>query len=115
MKYPIIIVSFLPAAGMALFPFVLIKTKLLKNDHRVVLHEKIHLRQQLEMLILPFYIAYLLHYLFNLILLRNHKKAYINIVFEKEAYAMEKYPDYLVRRNFWAWTGFLASNDAKRF
>lgn len=73
------------------------------------------MRQQLEMLIIPFYLPYLLHYLFNLIIFRDHKKAYINIAFEKEAYTMEKHPDYLQQRQLWAWTEFLGSNSSKRF
>jgi len=97
---------------MALFPFVLVKTNTFKINHQVIRHEKIHLQQQLEMLILPFYIIYLLHYLINLIRFKNHTKAYVNIVFEKEAYAMDKYSDYLKQRRFWAWLEFFTS---KRF
>jgi len=115
MKYQIIIIPFLPALGMALFPFILVKTNALKNNYQVILHEKIHLTQQGEMLILPFYIVYLFHYLINLIRFKNHTKAYLNIVFEKEAYAMDKYPDYLQQRRFWAWREFLAPNSSKRF
>lgn len=67
----------------------------------------IHLRQELELLILPFYILYLLNYLFNLWRYKDRGKAYLNIVFEKEAYANEAETGYLRERKFWAWLKFL--------
>ncbi|RZK84416.1 MAG: hypothetical protein EOO98_16755, partial [Pedobacter sp.] len=65
MRPPILIVKKLPAAGMAVFPFILLKSERFKSDTEIINHEKIHLRQQLELLILPFYILYLINYLFN--------------------------------------------------
>ncbi len=49
--------------GMAVCPFVLMKHEFDKADKIFVNHEKIHLRQQIEMLILPFFIWYFLEYL----------------------------------------------------
>jgi hypothetical protein len=105
----IIRVPFLPAAGMALFPFILVKTAKLKSNKRIINHEHIHLRQQLELLLVPFYILYLLNYLLNLLYYMNHNKAYLNIVFEREAYSNERNPDYLKGRRFWAWVRFFAA------
>ena len=107
MKFPILIVPALPASGMALFPFILLKNRQLKKDVMVLNHEKIHLRQQLELLILPFYIMYLIHYLINLIRYKNHHQAYMRIVFEKEAYKMDADLEYLNHRKFWSWLHFL--------
>jgi hypothetical protein len=112
MKLIIVKVSFLPAAGMALFPFILVKTQRLKLNKAVINHEKIHLRQQLELLLVPFYTLYLLNYLLNLLYYLNHDKAYRNIVFEREAYVNERNLDYLKHRGFWAWTRFFASRYA---
>ena len=112
MKLIIIRVPFLPAAGMALFPFILVKSQKLKLNKAVINHENIHLRQQLELLLLPFYTLYLLNYLLNLVYYRHHDKAYRNIVFEREAYANERNFDYLKHRGFWAWTRFFASQYA---
>ena len=64
-------------------------------------HEKIHIRQQVELLILPFFIWYLLAYLYNLVKFRCHKKAYRNVLFEREAYANERNLDYLAKRPLW--------------
>ncbi|WP_256011026.1 hypothetical protein [Desertivirga xinjiangensis] len=107
MRWPILQVPFLPAAGMALFPFILVKEKRFKNHKSLVLHEKIHLIQQLELLILPFYILYLLNYLVNLYRYRSHKRAYEEIAFEKEAYSNDLDQKYLSRRPFWHWLKYL--------
>lgn len=93
------------AAGMALFPFILVKSAAFKADTILINHERIHLRQQAELLILPFYILYLLNYVINLLRYRAHYPAYRNIVFEKEAYAREADMNYLATRK---WYSFLA-------
>lgn len=106
MKLLILHVPFLPATGMALFPFILLKDARLKKDKQIINHEKIHLRQQLELLIVPFYMLYLLNYLVNLIVYQNHHRAYLNIVFEREAYKTDADMDYLKKRKLWAWGHF---------
>lgn len=88
-------------AGMALWPFILVARPKLKQDPIFINHERIHLRQQLEMLVIPFYIWYLLEYVYYWIRLRNSRMAYRAIRFEKEAYANEKDLRYLKRRSFW--------------
>lgn len=103
MKAPILIVKKLPAAGMAIFPFILLKSVGLKNDPEIVNHEKIHLRQQLELLIFPFYLFYLLNYLINLLKYKNHDRAYRNISFEREAYDNERDLNYLKNGGWYGW------------
>jgi len=90
--------------GLAVFPFVLVKHSLDKENAIFVNHERIHLRQQLEMLIFPFFIWYFFEFLFRFMQLRKWSLAYRNISFEREAYAKEKDIDYLNRRPFF---GFL--------
>lgn len=106
MKFPVLFVSFLPADGMSLFPFILVKDRKYKNDAAFVNHERIHLSQQLELLVLGFYIAYLINYLINRFKYKTHDEAYRNIVFEKEAYLMEADLGYLKRRKLWGWLKF---------
>lgn len=103
MKYWSITFSKLPANAMALYPVMLFKHEKLKHDQAIVRHEKIHFKQQLELLIVFFYILYFLHYLINLIKYRNHPKAYFNICFEKEAYLNDQKADYLTTRRPFAW------------
>ncbi len=107
MPYPVIVASFLKVDGITLFPFIFIRTKELLNDKSLIRHEQIHLRQQLELLILPFYLFYLINYLYNLWKLKNRTSAYHFIIFEKEAYRYEHDPDYLRHRKFWAWLSMI--------
>jgi hypothetical protein len=87
---------------MALFPFILIKRRQDFFNDQLVRHEQIHIRQQLELLILPFYLLYLIHYLVNFCIYFNHDKAYRNIVFEKEAYQNDQNVMYLSNRRAWS-------------
>jgi hypothetical protein len=86
--------------GLAAFPFVFIKYRIDKENLVFVNHEKIHLRQQLELLVLPFFIWYFLEYLVRLVQYKNADLAYRNISFEREAYANEFNLDYLEHRSF---------------
>ena len=91
--------------GITLYPFIFIKKGINGNKLKVLInHEKIHLRQQLELLIIPFYIIYLLNYLYLLAVHQEHKQAYRGIIFEKEAFNYENDFNYLKRRKFF---GFL--------
>ncbi len=91
--------------GITLYPFIFIKKGIDESRLKVLInHEKIHLRQQLELLIIPFYFFYLLNYLYLLALYKEHKKAYRGIIFEREAFNYETDFDYLKRRKF---LGFL--------
>jgi hypothetical protein len=93
--------------GMAVFPFVLMKHDFDKANQTFVNHEKIHLRQQLEMLILPFFIWYFLEYLIRLIQYRNRDLAYRNISFEREAYTKETDLNYLKKRQFFQFLNYI--------
>lgn len=103
MPYPVIVVRKLKVSGMAVYPFILVQKPADVHDPVIIRHETIHLKQAEELLIIPFYLLYLLQYLFNLYKYRNHDRAYMNIVFEKEAYRYEYDTTYLQRRRFWAW------------
>jgi hypothetical protein len=88
---------------MALFPFILVKEKQMADDAVLINHERIHLRQQVELLLIPFYLLYLLNYLVNLLIFRNHHQAYMAIMFEREAYSNEADTGYLKRRKWLEW------------
>jgi hypothetical protein len=88
--------------GMTFFPFVFMADAKDKENVVFINHEKIHIRQQLELLILPFFVWYALEYLVRLIQYKDRKKAYYAISFEREAYANEKDFDYLKTRPFWS-------------
>lgn len=94
-------------SGITVYPFIFARGNYLRTHKTFVNHEKIHLRQQIELLILPFFIWYVLEFSVRLIQFRNRKKAYRNISFEREAYANESNPDYLTNRKFFSFFNYL--------
>lgn len=98
---------------MAIFPFVVLKYIALRHDSQIMNHECIHLRQQVELLIIPFYFLYLLNYLINLIYYRNHFLAYRNIMFEREAYENDTNHAYLTKRRFASWINYIRKAHTK--
>ena len=84
--------------GLTLYPFIILKASRLKSDNVLINHEKIHLRQQREMLLLPFYIWYLTEWLVRCCICLDTHSAYRSISFEREAYANESNPGYLCGR-----------------
>ena len=84
-----------------------LKTKALKRNTALINHEKIHLRQQLELLIIPFFILYSFEFLIRLIKYRNWNLAYRNISYEREAYKNEKDLEFLKSRPFWNFINFI--------
>lgn len=93
--------------GLAIFPFVFMKNKDLLNDQIFINHEKIHLKQQKEMLWIFFFLSYAIEFLIHWIVYKDLMKAYYNISFEKEAYQNESNVDYLNQRKNWAFLQYL--------
>ncbi|RZJ80749.1 MAG: hypothetical protein EOO47_06605 [Flavobacterium sp.] len=109
MKPWVVVFSKLPAQGMAIFPFIFVKRVDLRENIFLINHERIHFKQQLELLLVFFYILYLFNYLINLVKYRNHHSAYMNICFEKEAYHHEKDLNYLTNRKLFNWINFYSA------
>jgi len=97
--------------GMTIFPFVFLKSKQLKQNEILINHEKIHLKQQLELLVIPFYLFYGIEFFIRLLQYKNWFLAYRNISYEKEAYSNECNLDYLKQRPFWAFLKYLRNHD----
>lgn len=93
--------------GVTLWPFIVMKHKDLKTDAIFINHERIHLRQQLELLVLPFFLWYFMEYVYRLIQYRDRYKAYKHISFEREAYKQEEQLDYLETRRFWSFLKYV--------
>lgn len=83
--------------GLAFWPFIFIASDTIIDDE-LINHERIHLRQQIEMLIIPFYIWYLIEL---------YTKGYMNISFEKEAYANDHDLTYLNNRRIFSFRKYL--------
>lgn len=93
--------------GIAIFPFIFLRDKNLKNNPTIMNHEKIHIIQQLELVVVVFYLWYIIEFLIRLILLKDQHKAYRNISFEKEAYANEHNLNYLKNRKFYSFLNYM--------
>lgn len=73
----------------------------------MVNHESIHLKQQAELLVVGFWILYLANWVFNIVKYKfDFFEAYMNIIFEKEAYAKEEDFEYLKKRRPFSWVRF---------
>ena len=92
---------------MAIFPFILLREKSLKENTVLINHERIHLRQQAELLIIPFYVWYITEYLIRLIIFHDAKRAYRSISFEREAYNNDTNLKYIYTRPFWNFAKFI--------
>ena len=89
------------ASGITLWPFIFIDKK--SEESPVLLnHERIHIRQQLETLIIGFYLIYIIQFLYYRIS-NSRYKAYRKICFEREAYNNEENLEYLQSRPLYAW------------
>ena len=93
--------------GITLFPFIFVREAKLMQHPLLLNHECIHLRQQAELLIVPFYIWYVVEYLIRLLHYKNKNQAYRNISFEREAYTNEGNLDYSKTRKLWNFIKYL--------
>jgi len=98
--------------GITLWPFIILRERYKLTGYqsraaKIINHESIHIKQQEEMLVIPFYLLYGLSYLWNIIKYRgNIKLAYRKIPFEQEAFANEDNYNYLTTRRFWTWVKY---------
>lgn len=106
----VVVISWLFAKnfrGLAIYPFIFLKDKDLKENLTIINHEKIHLRQQIELLWVLFFLWYGIEFLIRWIQFKNPLTAYLNISFEKEAYGNEANSEYIKNRKFWNFTQYL--------
>ncbi|MBW3517741.1 hypothetical protein [Flavobacterium sp. NKUCC04_CG] len=93
--------------GVTIYPFIIFKKRDSLADEILIAHEKIHIKQQLELLVVFFYIWYILEFLIKVVQLRDKKKAYKAISFEREAYLHETELNYLQTRKFAAFLKYI--------
>ena len=101
---------FFKIGGISLFPFVVMRTYFLQDlpfwknrKKRTINHETIHFQQQLELLVIPFYILYILEYFLKFFFYFSITKAYRNISFEREAFNNQDNFKYLETRKRYNW------------
>lgn len=88
------------AHAMAFWPFILTRTPLGPSGEN---HERIHLAQQVELLVIGFYVLYVIDYLRNRLDGQSPEEAYFGIRFEKEAFGRQEDLGYLANRPPFAW------------
>ncbi len=93
--------------GLSFWPFIILKNPALKEDAVLINHERIHLRQQRELWILPFYLLYLMEGMVRFFIYFDAYKAYKNISFEREAYHNEADLNYLSGRSRFVFIKYL--------
>jgi len=93
--------------GMTVYPFIFLVDEECKNDAVLINHERIHIKQQLEMLVIPFFIWYLLEFLIHLWHTNDSKLSYRSISFEREAYTHQKDLNYLKTRKLFSWKKYI--------
>lgn len=75
--------------GMTIAPFIFICSGKKECPETLIKHERVHVRQQIKLLWIGFFIAYAWYYLKNRFSGMNHDTAYRKIPFEIEAYGAE--------------------------
>lgn len=97
--------------GITIFPFIFLRKSYFDTPGfeniriTTINHESIHIKQQLELLIIPFYLWYFLECFIKFF--KFGFDAYYHISFEKEAYANENNLDYLSNRKFWSFFKYI--------
>jgi hypothetical protein len=94
-------------SGITLFPFIFLKKSEYKMHKTLINHEKIHLQQQIELLVIFFYLWYVIEYYYWFFRLKDHYLAYKSVSFEREAYAMEDDLNYLDKRKIWSFWKYM--------
>ncbi|WP_226065773.1 hypothetical protein [Kaistella polysaccharea] len=94
-------------SGITLFPFIILRKPEYRTDQILLNHEKIHLRQQAELLVIFFYVWYVVEYYYLYFKLKDSFLAYKSISFEREAYAMENDLNYLDSRKIWSFWKYI--------
>ena len=109
MKLPIVIEDsvipkllsvFITINAITLWPFIISRSRL---NEQVLNHEKIHIKQQQELLIVGFYLMYVYYWLRGVWRFWDTQFAYYSIPFEIEAYEHEDELGYLDNRKWFAW------------
>ena len=112
MKIPIVIENssipkylslFITINAITLWPFVISRHRF---NEQVLNHEKIHIRQQQELLLVGFYLLYIYYWLKGMWTYHDSYIAYHSIPFEQEAYEHENNMEYLQSRKWCSWWNY---------
>ena len=123
-----------PVLGVTLWPFIFLaitrpgdtsiksRTRRGSQEERawalevatIVRHERIHIAQATETLVLPFYLLWLFDLLRGRLLYGSFQDAYFSSRLEQEAFEHEDDEAYLARRRLFAWRAYPLESVARR-
>lgn len=91
-------------AGITLFPFIILRKEIRGSAEAAITinHERIHIRQQVELLVAIFAVLYIASFLWGLLRGLTLYEAYRDIIFEREAFDKMYDPGYLKERTMFA-------------
>jgi hypothetical protein len=102
---------FMSIGGLTLWPYIILREKYRDNKlytKKVIItinHESIHIKQQQELLVLPFYLWYFIEWFLKLFI--YGKRSYYEISFEREAYNNQDNLNYLKTRKWYSFLKYL--------
>jgi len=102
-KIPKLMSIVIDVYAITLFPFIFVEDD---GNWVTINHESIHIKQQAELFVIPFYILYGYQWLRNRLKGMNGEQAYYNIQFELEAYQNQTDQNYLQNRKRMAWRDY---------
>jgi hypothetical protein len=103
-KIPVYLSIFISIGAITLFPFIISRDEMSETTIR---HECIHIEQQRELWVIPFYLLYGFYWLKGKWAGMTNDEAYMNIPFEQEAYRKMYDENYLKTRKRFAWRDYI--------
>ncbi len=108
-----ILVPWFPGiTGLTLFPFIILRKEIRGTTEAVITinHEKIHIRQQAELLLVVFALWYAASFVAGRLRGLSWQEAYRNIIFEREAFDRMYDMDYLKSRKMFSFLKYHSKN-----
>lgn len=100
--------------AITLYPFIFVRNDSDKHDKFLINYESIHIKQQKELLVLLFYVWYVLDWLRKIFIYKSVNLAYLNIVFEREAYENEDNLEYLKMRKRFNFRNYIKPKNKRK-
>jgi hypothetical protein len=91
---------FMGVEAITFFPCIFVRGE---GNKTLLRHEMVHIRQQLELFIIGFYLLYVVEFVWAICKYRNFTDAYKSIRLEREAYGNQYDEHYLKYRPAYAW------------
>ena len=107
-KIPSFLSWFINIRAITLYPFIIFADE---PDIDTINHERIHILQQKELLVIFFYLLYSFYWIKNKLSGQSSLSAYLNIPFEREAYCKYNDPAYIINRKRFSWINFLENKN----